>query len=117
MTYNEQTLAQISVINVTPNGNEGAIWMAGDGLAADANANIYFLDANGLFDTNLTVSGFPITSNYGNAFRSEVAIWMAGDGLAADANANIYFLDANGLFDTNLTVSGFPITSNYGNAF
>jgi hypothetical protein len=68
MTYNEQTLAQISVINVTPNGNEGAIWMAGDGLAADANANIYFLDANGLFDTNLTVNGFPITSNYGNAF-------------------------------------------------
>jgi hypothetical protein len=68
MTYNEQTLAQISVINVTPNGNEGAIWMAGDGLAADASANIYFLDANGLFDTNLTVTGFPITSNYGNAF-------------------------------------------------
>jgi hypothetical protein len=68
MTYNEQTLAQISVLNVTPNGNEGAIWMAGDGLAADANANIYFLDANGLFDTNLDVSGFPVTSNYGNAF-------------------------------------------------
>jgi hypothetical protein len=68
MTYNEQTLAQISVLNVTPNGNEGAVWMAGDGLAADANANIYFLDANGLFDTNLDVNGFPISSNYGNAF-------------------------------------------------
>src|ERR1035441_4506124 len=68
MTYNEQTLAQISVINVTPNGNEGAIWMAGDGLAADANANIYFLDANGLFDTNLNVNGFPATGNFGNAF-------------------------------------------------
>jgi hypothetical protein len=68
MEYAEQTLAQISVLNVTPNGNEGAIWMAGDGLAADANANIYFLDANGLFDTNLDVSGFPTSSNYGNAF-------------------------------------------------
>lgn len=68
MTYNEQTLAQISVLNVTPNGNEGGIWMAGDGLAADANANVYFLDANGLFETNLDVNGFPVSSNYGNAF-------------------------------------------------
>ena len=68
MGYTEQTLAQTNVLNVTPNGNEGAIWMAGDGLAADASANIYFLDANGLFDTNLDFSGFPITSNYGNAF-------------------------------------------------
>jgi hypothetical protein len=68
MGYTEQTLAQTNVLNVTPNGNEGAIWMAGDGLAADANANIYFLEANGLFDTNLDVSGFPTSSNYGNAF-------------------------------------------------
>ncbi len=68
MTYAEQTLAQVSVLNVTPNGNEGAIWMAGDGLAADAGANIYFLDANGLFDTNLDANSFPISSNYGNAF-------------------------------------------------
>ena len=68
MGYAEQTLAQTTVLNVTPNGNEGAIWMAGDGLAADTNANIYFLDANGLFDTTLNGSGFPINSNYGNAF-------------------------------------------------
>ena len=68
MGYAEQTLAQTNVLNVTPNGNEGAIWMAGDGLAADASANIYFLEANGLFDTTLNASGFPINSNYGNAF-------------------------------------------------
>jgi hypothetical protein len=68
MGYTEQTLSQTNVLNVTPNGNEGAIWMAGDGLAADANANIYFLDANGLFDTNLNVNGFPATGNFGNAF-------------------------------------------------
>jgi hypothetical protein len=68
MGYTEQTLAQTNVLNVTPNGNEGAIWMAGDGLAADAGANIYFLDANGLFDTTLNASGFPTNGNYGNAF-------------------------------------------------
>jgi hypothetical protein len=54
-------------LNVTPNGNEGAIWMAGDGLAADSSGNIYFLDANGDFDTSLT-NGFPSDGDYGNAF-------------------------------------------------
>jgi len=65
--YNESTLAQASVLNVTPNGNEGAIWMAGAGLAADTSGNIYFLDANGDFDTNMNASGFPSDADYGNA--------------------------------------------------
>ena len=68
MGFDEHTLAQTSVLNVTPNGSEGAISMAGGGLAADASNNIYFLDANGSFDTNLTAGGFPINGDYGNAF-------------------------------------------------
>jgi hypothetical protein len=68
MGYSESTLAQTSVLNVTPNGNEGAIWMAGAGLAADSSANIYFLDANGVFDTTLNAGGFPTQGDYGNAF-------------------------------------------------
>jgi len=68
MAYNARTLAQSSVIDVTPNGNEGAIWMTGDGLAADESGNIYFLDGNGTFDTTLNSSGFPIMGDYGNAF-------------------------------------------------
>src|SRR5208283_6155877 len=59
MGYSESTLAQTSVLNVTPNGNEGAIWMAGDGLAADASNDIYFLDANGVFDSTLDSDGCP----------------------------------------------------------
>jgi hypothetical protein len=66
--YSESTLAQTSVLNVTPNGSEGAIWMAGAGLAADSSGNIYFLDANGDFDTNLNAGGFPSDGDYGNAF-------------------------------------------------
>jgi hypothetical protein len=66
--YNESTLAQTSVLNVTPNGNEGAIWMAGAGLAADTSGNIYFLDANGDFDTTVNASGFPSDGDFGNAF-------------------------------------------------
>jgi len=68
MGYSKSTLAQTSVLNVTPNGSEGAIWMAGAGLAADSSGNIYFLDANGDFDTNLNASGFPSNGDYGNAF-------------------------------------------------
>lgn len=65
--YNENTLAQTSVLNFTPNGSEGAIWQAGDGLAADGSGNIYFLDANGTFDTTLNARGFPNMGDYGNA--------------------------------------------------
>ena len=68
MAYSVSTLAQTSVIDVTPNGNEGAIWMAGTGLAGDANGNIYFLDGNGTFDTTLNAQGFPVNGDYGNGF-------------------------------------------------
>ena len=67
ISYDETTLAQQSVLNVTPNGSEGAIWAAGAGLAADAPGNIYFLDANGTFDTTLNANGFPANGDYGNA--------------------------------------------------
>ena len=65
--YNQTTLAQQSVLNLTPNGSEGAIWAAGAGPAADSNGNIYFLEANGTFDTTLNAQGFPVNGDYGNA--------------------------------------------------
>ena len=73
MAYDALTLAQTSVLNVTPNGYEGAIWMAGAGLAADPQGNIYFLDGNGTFDTTLNAQGFPLNGDYGNSFM-KVAI-------------------------------------------
>ena len=68
MGYSESTLAQTSVLNLTPNGSEGSIWMSGAGLAADSAGNIYFLDANGTFDTQLNASGFPTNGDFGNGF-------------------------------------------------
>jgi hypothetical protein len=50
MGYNATTLKQETVLNVTPNGSDGAIWMAGAGLASDGEGNIFLLDANGTFD-------------------------------------------------------------------
>ena len=67
MGYNESTLAQTSVLNLTPNGGRGTIWQAGAAMASDG-TNIYFLDANGTFDTSLTAQGFPSRGDYGNAF-------------------------------------------------
>ncbi|MFZ0731516.1 MAG: pyrrolo-quinoline quinone [Candidatus Sulfotelmatobacter sp.] len=67
MGYNINTLAQTTVLNLTPNGNEGAIWGAGAGMAADS-TGIFLLDANGVFDTSLNTSGFPAEGDYGNAF-------------------------------------------------
>ncbi len=68
MGYSETTLAQTAVLNLTPNGSEGSIWMAGAGLAADASGNIYFLDANGTFDATLNANGFPTNGDFGNGF-------------------------------------------------
>lgn len=68
MAYNTATLKQVTAIDVTPNAGGGAIWGSGAGLAADANGYIYFLDANGVFDTTLNARGFPSGGDYGNAF-------------------------------------------------
>jgi hypothetical protein len=66
--YNESTLAETSVMNITPNGNGGAIWMSAAAPAADNSGNIYFLAANGDFDNALDANGFPSQGDYGNAF-------------------------------------------------
>jgi hypothetical protein len=68
LAYNAGTLAQTGVLNLTPNGNQGAIWGSGGGLASDGNGNIFLLDANGVFDTTLTAERLPADGNYGNAF-------------------------------------------------
>jgi hypothetical protein len=68
ISYDAATLAQKSVLNLTPNGNEGAIWMAGAGPAADNSGNIFVLDANGTFDSTSDANGFPSQKDFGNAF-------------------------------------------------
>jgi hypothetical protein len=79
MAYSESTLAQAAVLNLTPNGSEGSIWMAGTGLAADSNGYIYFLDANGTFDSTLDSNGFPANGDFGNGF---IKVSTAGGSLA-----------------------------------
>ena len=66
MAYSESTLQQTQLLNLTPNGREGSIWMSGDGMAADSQGFIYLLDANGTFDSALDANGFPVSGDYGN---------------------------------------------------
>ena len=68
MAYSADTLAQVSVLNLVPNGSDGAIWMAGAAPAADAGGNIYTILGNGDFDTTLNAQGFPSNSDCGNCY-------------------------------------------------
>jgi hypothetical protein len=66
--YDELTMQQTRVLNLTPNGDHGGIWMSGGGPASDDAGNVYLSDGNGLFDTTLDANGFPSKGNFGNAF-------------------------------------------------
>jgi hypothetical protein len=68
MGFDQSSLAQVSVLNLTPNGNSGSVWMSGAGPAADSSGNILLLEANGTFDTTLDANGFPGQGDFGNAF-------------------------------------------------
>lgn len=67
MGYSEDTLQQTQILNLTPNGREGSVWMSGAGLAGDTSGNIYLLDANGTLDPSFDANGFPLNADYGNA--------------------------------------------------
>ncbi|MGB9433256.1 MAG: hypothetical protein WBQ89_13520 [Candidatus Acidiferrum sp.] len=101
--YNESTLQQASVLNVTPNGGEGAIWMAGAGLAADTLGNIYFLDANGTFDDTLNAAGFPVNGDFGNAF---LKVSTSGNTLAVADYFTMFNTNAESNVDEDLGSGG-----------
>ncbi|MGB6689433.1 MAG: pyrrolo-quinoline quinone [Terracidiphilus sp.] len=94
MGYSESTLQQTSVLNLTPNGSEGSIWMAGSGIAAGPGGYIFVLDANGTFDPTLNSKGFPVNNDYGNGFLKISTV----DNKLAVAD---YFEDLNTVSESN----------------
>jgi hypothetical protein len=50
MAYDPSTLRQLAVFNTTPDGDEGGIWGAGQGLTAEPGGNIYVATGNGRYD-------------------------------------------------------------------
>jgi hypothetical protein len=103
MGYSESTLQQVSVLNLTPNGTAGAIWMSGSGLAADGTGNIYFLDANGTFDDTLNASQFPENDDYGNSF---LKLSTSGNTLSVADYFTMHDTDAETSIDEDLGSGG-----------
>jgi hypothetical protein len=94
--YDQSALTQTQVLNVTPNGSEGAIWQSGGGMAADSAGNIYALVANGTFDTTLDATGFPLQNDYGNAFikvstasKLQVTDYFDMDNTVSESNGDV----------------------------
>ena len=50
LAYDARTLAQVGVFNDAPDTGNGGIWMGGQGLAADAEGDVYFVSGNAAFD-------------------------------------------------------------------
>jgi hypothetical protein len=85
-TYNGMSFAQSSVLNVTPNGQKGGIWMSGGAMAADSNNNLYAITGNGTFDA--TNAGAP-KNDYGDTLLQ----------LTGSLNVSQYFTPSDQLTD------------------
>jgi hypothetical protein len=60
--FGADTLAQTTVVNLTPNVKGGGMWMGGGGPAADSSGSIYAITGNGFGSTG------PIAPDYPNSF-------------------------------------------------
>jgi hypothetical protein len=97
MAYSKATLKQTGVIDITANGIQGSIWMAGSGPAADAEGNVYLVDGNGTFDAALNTNNFPASGDFGNTLVKIDTV--AGQLTVTDyfAPNDIYYEAANDL--------------------
>ena len=103
IAYSASTLKQEEVLNLTPNGSDGAIWMSGAGPAADPQGNIYLLDGNGTFDSTLSSDGFPINGDFGNGF---LKLSSSGNKLAVADYFNMHNTGAESNADEDLGSGG-----------
>ncbi len=102
MGYDAQTLAQVAVLNLTPDGYGAGIWQSGCGLASDTNNHIFCTTGNGTFD--LDGSQKHIGNNYGDCV---LRLKVANDG---SLSIDDFFCPADQIFrddqDADLGSSG-----------
>jgi hypothetical protein len=69
MSYGATSLAQTAVLNDTPNGTDGGIWMSGGAPALDSEGNMFVSTGNGSFDATSSTLTPPAPNNdYGESF-------------------------------------------------
>jgi hypothetical protein len=69
MRYDATELTQSAVLNDTPNGASGGIWMDGTGAALDADGNMFVATGNGTFDdTNNVLPPLAPNNDFGETF-------------------------------------------------
>jgi hypothetical protein len=98
MAYDEGSLQQQSVLDLTPNGSGGAIFMDGAGPSADSDGFVFLATSKGTFDTTLDGNGFPVNGDYGNGI---VKIQQTNGGMS--------------VFDYFEPLNGVPGSANYQN--
>jgi hypothetical protein len=113
MSFSADTLAQTSVLNLTPNGNDGGIWMAGTAPAADTSGNLFFIIGNGTFDTTLDANGFPSKGDCGNCFVKlttssglKLADYFTPQNTVAESDADEDFGSGGGILLLDVKDSG-----------
>lgn len=112
--YSETTLQQTSVFNFAPNGSEAALWNSGAGIAADPGTGRIFASvANGTFDDDLDINGFPGKGDYGNAF---VRLNPSGSSLTAEDYWTMDNTDAESAGDVDLASGGVMLLPDVTNA-
>jgi hypothetical protein len=106
--YNPATLQLVSLLNTTPNGGLGAIWMGGGSPAVDGDGNLFFATGNGTFD-HLSATPGPTALGGGGGglgyqgIASSLAVtFRAFNPLSTGLGENGQFLTPNNLSGTGI---------------
>jgi hypothetical protein len=97
LAYSAANLQQLATYNTTPNGGEGGIWMAGQGLVADNNNNVYCLTGN---STRATENA---AGDYNDSF---LKLGLSGNALSVVDFFKAHDYDTLNLYDRDLGSGG-----------
>ena len=111
MGYDATNLQRVVTFVTTPNGDEGGIWMAGQGPSADTNGNLYISVANG--PTGNTI--IPPTDGY--RFENFLKLTRSGTNLNVVSSFTPYNWATLEQNDTDLGSAGLLLIPNTTLAF
>lgn len=103
IAYDQYTLARKYVLNLQPNGYQGAMWQAGAAPAVDSSGAIYALTGNGIFDTTIDSNGFPSKRDFGNSI---VKLQVANNSLQCTDYWTMFNSNAESNVDQDLGSGG-----------